>query len=207
VPDWVRRPAPEEERPPRPLAPSALAEDELPYPPPDPEQRAAAQRGRLLHQLFERLPGVAAGERATLAERWLQRSAGITDAELRRALVADACRVIDDPRFAELFGADALAEAPIAAVIDGGFVVAGTVDRLLVEERRILVADFKTGRRVPAGLADIPPSHLRQMAAYRAALRAIFPDRAVEAALLYTAAPLLHALPAELLDAHLPGGG
>ena len=42
------------------------------------------------------------------------------------------------------------------------------------------------------------------MAAYRAALRVIFPDRPVEAALLYTAAPVLHALDDALLDAHAP---
>ena len=77
-------------------------------------------------------------------------------------------------------------------MVAGGTVVAGTVDRLLVGDDRILVADFKTGRSAPATLADIPAAHLRQMAAYRAALRVIFPDRPVEAALLYTAAPVLH---------------
>jgi ATP-dependent helicase/nuclease subunit A len=45
------------------------------------------------------------------------------------------------------------------------------------------------------------------MAAYRAALRVIFPDRPVAAALLYTAAPRLIALPDALLDAHMPTGG
>ena len=87
---------------------------------------------------------------------------------------------------------DALAEAPIAAVVAGGAVVSGTVDRLLVAPDRILVADFKTGRDPPADAGAIPAAHLRQMAAYRAALRVIFPDRPVEAALLYTAAPVLH---------------
>ena len=42
------------------------------------------------------------------------------------------------------------------------------------------------------------------MAAYQAALRVIFPNREVEAVLLYTAAPVLHALPDALLAAHLP---
>ena len=42
------------------------------------------------------------------------------------------------------------------------------------------------------------------MAAYRAALQVIFPDRRVEAALLYTAMPVLHLLPDALLAAHLP---
>jgi ATP-dependent helicase/nuclease subunit A len=45
------------------------------------------------------------------------------------------------------------------------------------------------------------------MAAYQAALRVIFPDRSIEAALLYTAAPVLHALPNALLAAYLPTGG
>jgi ATP-dependent helicase/nuclease subunit A len=204
LPDWLRQPAPAEERPPRPLAPSALGEDDVADPPPGPEQRQAALRGRQLHILFERLPGVDRELRRTLGDRWLERSAGVEDPAVRAALLDDAGRVIEDPRFAELFGPGALAEAPIAAVIGDGIVVSGTVDRLFVGDRRVLVADFKTGRNVPAGVDRIPAAHLRQMAAYQAALAMIFPDRAVEAALLYTAAPVLLALPDDLLAAHLP---
>jgi ATP-dependent helicase/nuclease subunit A len=207
LPVWLRRLPPAEERPPRPLAPSSLGADDVADPPPGPAQRAAAERGRLLHQLFERLPGVAADERRAMALTWLEHSAGVADDAARLSLAEDACAVIADPRFADLFGADALAEAPIAAVVAGGTVVSGTVDRLLVAEDRILVADFKTGRSPPADLAAIPAAHLRQMAAYRAALRVIFPDRPVETALLYTAAPILLALPDALLDAHMPSGG
>ena len=113
--------------------------------------------------------------------------------------------VLDDPTLAELFGPNALAEAPIAAVLRDGFVVSGTVDRLLVTPELIRVVDFKTGRAVPAGLTDVPAYHLKQMAAYVAALAVIFPQRAVEAALLYTSGPTLHALPDDLLAAHKPG--
>jgi ATP-dependent helicase/nuclease subunit A len=126
---------------------------------------------------------------------------------LRERLAESACAVIADPRFAALFAPDALAEAPIAAVVAGGLVVSGTVDRLRIMADRILVADFKTGRNAPADLDAIPAAHLRQMAAYRAALRIIFPDRPVEAALLYTSAPVLHALPDALLDQYIPMGG
>ena len=207
LPDWLRRPAPIEERPPRPLAPSAIGEDDVPNPPPGPEQRHAALRGRLLHLLFERLPAVEPGQRRRLALAWLEGSAGIGDAAFRAELVEDACRVIEAPDFAELFGPEALAEAPVAAVIGDGIVVTGTVDRLLVGPDRILVADFKTGRKAPASPAEIPAAHLRQMAAYRAALRVIFPERRVEAALLYSSAPVLHALADDLLDAFVPAGG
>jgi ATP-dependent helicase/nuclease subunit A len=203
-PDWIRRSAPVEARPPRPLAPSALGEDDVADPPPSPAMRVAAQRGRLLHQLFERLPEVPREERAERAERWLERSAGIEDAELRRGLVEDACRLIADPAHAELFGPGALAEAPIAAVVGGGVVVSGSVDRLLVGPDRILVADFKTGRRAPETLDDIPVPHLRQMAAYVEALKVIFPGRPIAAKLLYTATPLLFDLPEGLLDRYRP---
>jgi ATP-dependent helicase/nuclease subunit A len=207
LPDWIGRPAPAEERPPRPLAPSSIGEDDVADPPPGPAQRAAALRGRLLHQLFERLPGAPPAGRRALALSWLEHSAGVADEALRESLADDSCRVIEDPRFAALFGADALAEAPIAAVVAGGAVVSGIVDRLLVRDEGILLADFKTGRRVPATAAEIPAAHLRQMAAYRAALRIIFPDRPVAAALLYTAGLALHPLSDALLDAYAPAGG
>jgi ATP-dependent helicase/nuclease subunit A len=204
LPDWILRPAPVEERPPRPLAPSALGEDDVADPPPSPAMRVAAQRGRLLHQLFERLPEVPREERSARAEHWLERSAGIDDPELRRGLVEDACRLIADPAHAELFGPGALAEAPVAAVVAGGAVVSGSVDRLLVGPDRILVADFKTGRRAPETLDDIPVPHLRQMAAYVEALKIIFPGRPIAAKLLYTAAPILFDLPESLLDRYRP---
>ncbi|HEX8527047.1 double-strand break repair helicase AddA [Allosphingosinicella sp.] len=204
LPTWLERPAPDEPRPPRPLAPSAAPEGEVAEPPPGPEARRAALRGKLLHQLFERLPEVPERDRTDAADRWLEGSAGISDPTFRSALVADSCAILSDPRFSALFGPESLPEAPIAAVIEGGRVVSGAVDRLLIAEDRILVADFKTGRFVPSTLDEVPAAHLRQMASYAAALRAIFPDRPVEAALLYTAGPLLLTLPSQLLDRYLP---
>jgi ATP-dependent helicase/nuclease subunit A len=207
LPEWIGRQAPEESRPPRPLAPSALGDDDVADPPPSAAMRAAAERGRLLNQLFERLPDVPEAERSARADSWLEHSAGVGDAALRRSLVADACGIIADPRHSDLFGPAALAEAPIAAVVGEGVVVSGTVDRLLVAADHVVLADFKTGRRVPRSLAEIPVPHLRQMAAYSEALRRIFPDRRVEAKLLYTAGPVLFDLPRELLDPYAPGGG
>ena len=204
APEWLKQPAPLESRPPRPLAPSSTGEDDVPNPPPSPELRAAAERGKLLHQLFERLPDVDPAQRAERAEAWLQRSAGIEDRDLRRTLVADACAIISHPDYADIFRPGALAEAPIAAVIPDGSVITGTVDRLLVTDDIVRLVDFKTGRVAPATPADIPASHLRQMAAYVAALEVIFPERRVEAALLYTSGPLLHPLSADLLRPHMP---
>ncbi|HEX8578076.1 MAG TPA: PD-(D/E)XK nuclease family protein, partial [Allosphingosinicella sp.] len=204
LPAWIATPAPEEARPPRPLAPSALGEDDVADPPPTPALREVARRGKLLHALFERLPDVPPAERAERAERWLLHSAGVEEEALRKSLIADACAIIADPLHAELFSPAALAEAPIAAVVGQGLVVSGTVDRLLVEEGRVLLADFKTGRKVPDSLAAIPVPHLRQMAAYSEALGVIFPGRRIEAKLLYTSGPTLFDLPDDLLAWYRP---
>ena len=205
VPDWARRAAPVEARPPRPLAPSSLGEDAVADTPPAPAMRAAAERGRLIHALFERLPAIAPDRRAEAARRWLAHAGGVADAATAEAIAAPVLAVLGDPTNAGIFDPAALVEAPIAAVLPDGFVVSGTVDRLLVTPAQVHAIDFKTGRDVPATFSNIPSYHLRQMAAYVAALRVIFPGREVLATLLYTSGPVLHALPPALLETYKPG--
>jgi ATP-dependent helicase/nuclease subunit A len=202
-PAWLRKPAPKEARPPRPLAPSAVGLDLVPDPPPNPAMRFAAERGRLLHALFERLPAVPPDRQRDAADKWLLHSAGVSDAAERAEIVDLVCAILADPDHAEIFGADTLAEAPIAAVV-GGEVIAGTVDRLLVGPDRVRVVDFKTGRRVPREPEDVPEHHLKQMAAYVAAIEVVFPGRRIDAALLYTSGPRLIPLAQALIDHHKP---
>lgn len=201
LPIWATCTAPEEARPPRPLAPSALGvADAAASPPPDPAMRVAAERGRILHALFERLPAVRPEDRVAAARRWLSTQV-VGDVG---ALIADALAVIDHPELAYVFAPDALAEAPLAGVVDGQ-VIAGTVDRLIVTDTHVTVVDYKTGRRVPADEATVPDYHKAQMAAYAAVLEGIFSGRAVRAALLYTAGPKLITLSAETLATWRPG--
>lgn len=204
MPAWLHSAAPEEARPPRPLAPTAPGEDDSILLPPSPAMRQAAERGKWLHALFERLPDLPADQRRDAAERWLERSCGIGDSALRQDLIDHALGIVEAPAFADLFAPAALSEAPIAAVV-GEDVIAGTVDRLLVTDDLVRIVDFKTGRSVPQRYEDIPPAHLRQMAAYVAALEVIFPGKAIEASLLYTAGPAILRLDSELLTPHKPG--
>ena len=198
LPDWLYTPAPIEARPSRPLAPTAPGEDDQPYPPPSPAMREAAERGRLLHSLFERLPDVAPEQRRDAALKWLA-------AQNASAELADhALAIIENPDMAELFGPDSIAEAPIAAVV-GEDVVNGVIDRLAVGDDIIRLVDFKTGRNVPQDAAQVPLPHLRQMAAYAAALEVVFPGRRIEARLLYTSGPVFIPLSQSQLEPHKPG--
>ena len=204
LPAWLTGPLAPEPRPPRPLAPSALGEDAAPDPPlPPGVGLEAARRGVLIHRLLERLPEIVPDERAFVAEAWLARRAADLAPHEQDEIVAAALAVIEDPRWTDLFAPGALAEVPIAALV-GERVVAGTIDRLMIAPDRLRLIDFKTARRPPAALDEVPEATLRQMAAYAAALEVAYPGRAVEAAVLYTQAPRLIVLPAELLAVRKP---
>lgn len=204
LPRWLERAPPAEPRPPRPLAPSSLGEEDAPDPPfPPGAGRDAARRGTLVHKLLERLPDVAAAAREDAGRGWLERHAADLPAQDRDALLGSALAVLGNPDWADLFGPDSLAEVPVAAVV-GGQVVAGTIDRLVIESGRVRLVDYKSARRPPDRIDAVPRGVLRQMGAYAAALEATFPGRAVEVALLYTAVPRLIAVPADVLAVHKP---
>ncbi|GGE10687.1 double-strand break repair helicase AddA [Polymorphobacter glacialis] len=200
LPAWAREMPAEEARPPRPLSPSAIAADDVAAPPASAASKLAARRGSALHALFERLPDIDPTRRREVGEAWCRMSVPDLDAG---AITATVLGILDDPRFAAVFAPGALVEAPVAAVVEG-IVIAGKVDRLLVAAAEVLVVDFKTGRRVPADADAVEPYHLKQMAAYVAALAKVFPDRPVRAALLYTEGPAIIDLPDALLALHVP---
>ena len=83
--------------------------------------------------------------------------------------------------------------------------MSGVVDRMAVLPDEVWVADFKTNRAAPADVADTPVRYLRQLAAYRAVLRGIYPDRPVRCALVWTDEAAVVPIPGPLLDAHQPG--
>jgi ATP-dependent helicase/nuclease subunit A len=202
IPAWALAPIGPEPRPPRPLAPSSAGEDASPDPPlPPGTSSEAARRGTLIHALLERLPELPQPERREAALRWLAKQAADLPAGAHEDMADSALAVLDTDEWTAIFGPDALAEVPLAAIVEGQ-VIAGTVDRLLVTPERVLVVDFKTARRPPEALGGVPASTLRQMAAYVAALEAIYPGRTVEAAVLYTHAPRLIALPRAIVDKH-----
>ena len=206
LPDWATRPPPVEPTPLRPLAPSAAGEDLSPNPPGLSQGADAAQRGTLMHRLLERLPDIAREDRVTRARTWLAAQAGDLPEATHAEMVEQAIAVLDHPDFTELFAPGALAEVSLAASVDGQ-VVTGKLDRLCVGEDSVLVVDYKTTRRPPHFVGQVPAATLRQMSAYAHALATIYPDRRVSAAVLYTHTPQLIALPDDLLAAHKPGLG
>lgn len=203
-PAWLGQLAPVEPAAARWLAASRLDGDEPAPVSPAGTGQAQLRRGALLHRLLRLLPDLAPAERGLATEHLLAAWAGDLPAEARGELATAALGLFARPELALLFGPGSRAEQPLAGVV-GGQPIVGQVDRLAVTTTEVLIVDYKSDRLPPASPAATPVAYLRQLAAYRALLRSIYPGRAVRAGLLWTVGPRLDFLPTELLDRHEPG--
>ncbi|PZQ17221.1 MAG: double-strand break repair helicase AddA [Ancylobacter novellus] len=193
TPDWLSRAAPYEPAPGRPLSPSALVaeDDDVRAFSASPGAEAARARGVLLHRLLKALPDVAPERRAGAAETIAEGCAKLLGPEACADLARAALAIVADPAFAEVFSTEARGEVPIVGRLADGRPVSGRIDRLTVTPREVLVVDYKTDRRPPPAGEAAPPAYVGQLAAYAELLAAIWPDRPVRAAILWTAAPRL----------------
>jgi ATP-dependent helicase/nuclease subunit A len=165
------------------------------------------RRGDLVHRLLQLLPDVPEAQRADGAMRLLAKERDLTQAQ-RAEMAAAALGVLNDPRFAEVFGPGSRAEAAVAGSAPGlpaRLAISGRVDRMVVTPHRVLVVDFKSNRPSPDAIEDADPAYLAQMAIYVAVLRAVFSGRAVEAALVWTDGPKLMPIPENLISETLAG--
>ncbi|MBW7998300.1 MAG: double-strand break repair helicase AddA, partial [Candidatus Glassbacteria bacterium] len=193
-----------EPAPPRPLAPSRPADDEPPVRSPlGADDGARFKRGRLIHRLLQSLPELPPGDRAGAAAAYLARPVhGLSEAQ-RAEIAAETMAVLEHPDHGPLFGPGSRPEVSLCGVVSG-YAISAQVDRLLVGEREVWVVDYKTNRPPPASEDEVPALYLRQMAAYREALRGVYPGRPVRALLLWTDGPRLMALSDRLFDRHAP---
>jgi ATP-dependent helicase/nuclease subunit A len=204
LPDWARRPAPEEPTPPTPLAPSRPRDVEPPLRSPlGPDAGERFRRGRLAHRLLELLPDLPADKRRAAGRAYLSIPAHRLEPDAQDEILRAVLGVLEDPEFAAVFAPGSRAEVPLVGMI-GGTVVSGQVDRLCVDRETVTVVDYKTDRPAPDSAAAVAAAYLRQISAYRGLLRDAFPDRAVRCVLLWTDGPRLMALPDDLLDRWSP---
>ena len=81
--------------------------------------------------------------------------------------------------------------------------LSGQIDRLVIAPDHVLAVDFKSNAVVPDRPDATPEALLRQMGAYAEMLAAIYPDRRIDTAILWTRAASLMELPASLTGAAL----
>ncbi|MCO6187984.1 double-strand break repair helicase AddA [Rhizobium sp. L1K21] len=201
LPDSLFRPLAERKTLPRPLSPSgagALIDDD------DDAKAEGGSRlfgnvkrnaglslkvGHAVHRLFQVLPDIEPGMQAAAAARYLARALPASDDAVREALADQVLSTLENRELSILFSPSAQAEVNVMGILNlggGEFAVSGRIDRMAVENDRILIADFKTNRRAPESESEIAAEHLAQMALYREILKPLYPGKAIACCLIYT---------------------
>ena len=206
-PAWLDQPAGMPPRPPAPLSPSDLggakalpgeAEAEA-------DQEASLQRGRQIHRLLEHLPAHPQRDWPALGRALLSQGEDKAAEDEIAPLIHEVTTLLTDHGLRFLFDANSLAEVDFCAHLPAphGQRMQGTIDRLCIDETRVLVVDYKSNAVVPDRPEQVPEGILRQMGAYRAALAAVYPDRRIDTAILWTSVARLMPLPDDLTQAAL----
>ena len=202
VPQWVRQKPPAEPRRLQIIRPSDVeGAKSLPGEPQlaDPEQ--VARFGTLVHHLLDRLPRLARADHTDLARALSARAGFDPEGPEAGLALAQAQAVLGAPDMAHVFDPAALSEVALSADMPGpaGRRIKGQADRVLVLDGRVLVVDFKSNAAVPATPAEVPKGIIEQMALYVMALAQIYPDRTIEAAIVWTSAPKYMPLPHKMV--------
>ncbi len=227
-PDWARNPAPREPHLSLPLAPSRIAPYDVdetgdpvaaaPAPgaaPPEPAMPSPLalagsnrfQRGLVTHALLEHLPTLPPERWQQAAETFAASRGDMLRPGVRASMVAEVLALLRDRSFAAAFGPQSRAEVPMVAEIPDPagkglpLRLNAVIDRLVVLEREVLVIDYKTNRPPPLDPAAVSMAYVMQLAAYRLALRRIYTDKTIRAAILWTDGARLMELPGPQLDA------
>jgi ATP-dependent helicase/nuclease subunit A len=197
TPAWLRTPAPREFAPAS-LAPSRLGATAARA---NPERRARQEVGRLAHTLLQDLPDVPPEARLAAAERFLQQNGATLSPPRRQELAARALAVLALPDLAPLFASGSRAEVAITGTLPcpaaRDVVFSGRVDRLAVTPEAIYLADFKTGADPNSASRT---EYVRQLAFYGAALKPLYPNRALHAFLVWIEAGRLTRISAASLE-------
>lgn len=161
------------------------------------------ERGRLVHRLLELLPDLPDSRRRPATEKFLDTALKEEFSQYRASLMQEVDAVLENPEFALLFSEAARVEVPLVGIIqaaDGTEIeVSGQIDRLVVTGDRVLIVDYKTNLNPPANAEAVALEYRAQLAVYRALLQQIYPDKRIEACLLWTSVPSIMTVPQELL--------
>ena len=161
---------------------------------------AGTDFGTRLHLLLEHLPTVGRHQRAEAGKAILRHDDPAIDDAACQDIVNAAMELLETPELRFLLSSEAIRETEFVAVSPtlNDRQLRGKIDLLLVDNNRVLAIDFKSNIDIPDRAQNIPDYILRQMGAYQEALRAIYPNRKIETAILWTRLAKLMTIPPNL---------
>lgn len=182
--DYLLAPAPKEDTLAKPYAPSHDKNDETDIvASPLKESGNFYKRGTIIHKLLQYIATVENKNRKSRAETFLR-------AEMPDSSSDEVTRITDEvlklcQTYPEIFGTNSKAEVPIIGEV-GGKIISAKIDRLVIDDDKIIIVDYKTNRPAAVNLAEVPEIYINQLNTYKALLQKLYPQKNVESYILWT---------------------
>lgn len=184
--DFAFQKAPEEKVLSKPYSPSHMEDlDDTPAASPLENDGFCYRRGIIIHKLLQMLPQyVSKDERKMFVQSFLSRQNDLSENE-KKTIETEVLNVLENSNFAFIFGVNSRAEVPLMGEVEGK-IISGQIDRLVVEDKKVTIVDFKTNRPAALRREDVPQAYVKQMEIYRKLLQKVYPDKTVETYILWT---------------------
>ena len=127
-------------------------------------------------QILQLLPYYPIEKRRNLAKSYLLDEYPKLDKEQKDEHITTALKVINFPRLSEIFSENACVEATLNGTVQENGIdreVMARVDRLVVLDKEVIIADFKTDKR-PKKFDDIEETYKNQMNIYYKLIKKIY---------------------------------
>ena len=165
-----------------------------------PEKTDKFLRGRIIHSLLQILPNIPTEKRWNLAKKYLLGEYPKLDNEQKDEYITTALKVINFPCLSEIFSENAFVEAPLNGTVKENGIdreVRARVDRLVVSDKEVIIADFKTDKRPPKKFDDIEETYQKQMNLYYKLIKKIYPKHIIRCMLIWTEGPKIIKFPGQ----------
>ncbi|MEM6602931.1 MAG: double-strand break repair helicase AddA [Pseudomonadota bacterium] len=196
LPDWAQKqPFIEEAAMPHHIAPSKAYENDGSQNKNITQKSLFAQkRGTIIHNILEIIPHIAPEKRETLIEKKLlsHMASGALSEDDTHKTTTEIMALIENPEMMLLLSSDGFSEVPITGQIMslGGISISGQVDRMIITEETIIIADYKSDQALTE-TSPVKQNYVLQMAFYYYALKELYPDKKIETYIIGTAHSIL----------------
>ena len=142
------------------------------------------RRGSLIHRILQFLPANNSDKAQIIDEYMNKNAADFSDSD-KAQIKEEILELLVKEEYAPIFGADSRAEVPISGEIDGK-IISAQIDRLVVQDDKVIIVDFKTNRPAKKTLEETPKAYITQLNTYKSLIGKIYPDCHIETYILWT---------------------
>ena len=142
------------------------------------------RRGSLIHKILQFLPADNSDKAYVIDEYMSKNAPDFSDSD-KEQIKNEILNLLAKEEYASIFGTDSRAEVPVFGEAEGK-IISAQIDRLVVQEDKITIVDFKTNRPAGKNLAETPDAYKKQLNVYKTLIEKIYPNRNVETYILWT---------------------